>query len=235
MKNILCAITQPHYLPWMGYFNLINRADIFVYLDDVKYIKREWKNRNKIRKSFSSDEFKWISIPIDKVNQNNYLNQCIVYEELNWRAEHVNQIYQVYRKTSYFDLYFEEISNIILNKNIKFLSEINIKLIEYFCFILDIKTKRIKSSSLNSNGYKENKLIDICKKINSSNYLANNKSSDYIDEDNFKKNNINLEYQDFNPIYYEQFYDNNKLSQIDYLSVVDLIFNQGKNSKKYIK
>ena len=64
MKNKNCAIVQPHYLPWIGYFELIRNVDIFVILDDVQYVKREWKNRNKIRKSPSSSEYKWISVPI---------------------------------------------------------------------------------------------------------------------------------------------------------------------------
>ena len=64
-----CSILQPHYLPWIGYFDLIKRSDVFVFLDDVQYIKREWKNRNKIRKNPKSEEVKWLSVPIDKKSQ----------------------------------------------------------------------------------------------------------------------------------------------------------------------
>ena len=62
MKKV--AILQPHYLPWLGYFSLIEIVDEFIFLDDVQFIKREWKNRNKIRKDFNSSETKWLSIPI---------------------------------------------------------------------------------------------------------------------------------------------------------------------------
>ena len=234
MKNLICAITQPHYLPWKGYFNLINRVDLFIYLDDVKYIKREWKNRNKIRKSFSSNDYKWISIPIDKVNQNKYLNKCKVYDDLNWRVEHLNQINQVYNKAPYFNLYFENISKIISDKNLIILSEINIKLIDYFCNILQINTKRIKSSSLKSAASKDYKLLDLCKKISATKYIANNKSSDYINDKIFLDNNIKFEYQNFSPNKYDQFYDKKKLNEIKFLSILDLIFNHGNDSKSFI-
>jgi len=234
MQEIICSITQPHYLPWKGYFNLIKKADIFIFLDDVKYIKREWKNRNKIRKTFSSNEYKWISIPIDKENQNNNLNNCKIFDDIPWREEHVNQIYQTYKKTEYFEKYFHAISEIILDKNINILSELNIKLIEYFCKLLEITTKRMKSSSLNSIGVKELKLIDICKKVNAKTYLANDKSSDYIANENFSKERINLVYQNYIPHSYNQYYNKEKLDEIQYLSIVDLIFNQGHFSKEFI-
>ena len=66
MKKKTIGIIQPHYLPWTGYFNLILKSDVFVYLDDVEFTRGEWKNRNKIRKNPLSEETKWISVPIEK-------------------------------------------------------------------------------------------------------------------------------------------------------------------------
>ena len=58
-----CAIVQPHYFPWLGYFDMIHKSDIFVFLDDVKFINREWKNRNKIR---LGNDYSWLTVPIKK-------------------------------------------------------------------------------------------------------------------------------------------------------------------------
>ena len=63
------AILQPHFLPWLGYFDLIKRVDGFVYLDDVQYISREWKNRNRIRKTPKSNETSWLSVPVEEKRQ----------------------------------------------------------------------------------------------------------------------------------------------------------------------
>ena len=117
MKNKNCAIVQPHYLPWIGYFELIRNVDIFVILDDVQYVKREWKNRNKIRKSPSSSEYKWISVPIKNEKKNLKINEVSIYDENNdWRNFHKDSISFVYGKAPNFNEYKDEIFNIILNK-----------------------------------------------------------------------------------------------------------------------
>ena len=84
-KKKLYVLYPNQIIFWIGYFSLIKNVDTFIFLDDVKYIKREWKNRNKIRKSKDSSEFKWLSISIDKINQDKNLNECEIYDELNWR------------------------------------------------------------------------------------------------------------------------------------------------------
>ena len=63
------AICQPHYIPWIGYFEMIDRVDEFTFLDDVDFIKREWKNRNRIRRDRTSSETKWLSVPIERASQ----------------------------------------------------------------------------------------------------------------------------------------------------------------------
>ena len=101
------AILQPHYLPWVGYFNLIKRVDEFIFLDDVQFIKREWKNRNRIRKDFNSDHSKWLSIPIngeDQKGKKNLTETRICFKK-NWIDEHLNSIKQVYNHTPYFDFF----------------------------------------------------------------------------------------------------------------------------------
>lgn len=236
MKNqeLVCAISQPNYIPWVGYFSLIKNVDIFIFLDDVKYIKREWKNRNKIRKSKDSNEFKWLSISIDKVNQEKNLNECIIYDNLNWRDQHLNSMIDVYAKAPYFNNYFKDIKSIIKTKNLNNLATLNINLINYFCDILNIKTKKLKSSQLKCDGAKDIKLIALCNQVKAKKYIANNKSENYINEENFRKNNIILEYQNYNLKQYSQFNDKKKLQYIPYLSIIDLVFNHGNESYKYI-
>ena len=147
MKSKNCAIVQPHYLPWIGYFELIRNVDIFVILDDVQYVKREWKNRNKIRKSPSSNDYKWISVPIKNEKKNLKINEVCIYDENNdWRNFHKDSISFVYGKAPNFDEYKDEIFNIILNKQITSLFELNLKLIKKICEILSIKTPIVLSS-----------------------------------------------------------------------------------------
>ena len=230
-----CSILQPHYMPWIGYFNMISRCNIFVFLDDVEYTKGEWKNRNLIRKTYDSNESKWLSISIDKRDSFSLICNARTINSTNWREIHLNKISNTYNKTEFFNKYFDNISNIILDEKLKTLADLNIKLINYFCKELDIDTKKIKSSELNCPGDKHLKPLNICKKLLCENYLANDNSSKYLKTKNYQDNNINIIYQNFTHPHYDQFHDNRKISSIKYLSIIDLLFNQGQESKKFIK
>lgn len=234
MKEITCSILQPHFLPWVGYFNLMLRSDIFIFLDDVEFTIGEWKNRNKIRKTYNSQDTKWLTVPVRSKNHFSLLNECEIADENNWRERNINSIFESYKKTPYFDKYFEDIKNIILDKNITILSKININLIHLMCKLLKIETKTFLSSELNSKGDKHHKPMNICKEINANKYLTTNKSSDYIKIEEYKSNNILIEFQNFIHPSYNQYFNGKKLESIKYLSIIDLLFNQGPESLKYI-
>ncbi len=101
--NRTCSIIQPHYIPYMGYFDLFQRSDKIIILDDVQFVKREWKNRNKIRKGSNIDELKWLSVPVDKKDQKKNITDIkISKENNNWRNYHINSIIFTYMKTPFF-------------------------------------------------------------------------------------------------------------------------------------
>ena len=227
-----CAIVQPHYLPWIGYFDLIKKVDIFVFLDDVKYVKREWKNRNKIRKTPTSNEFKWISIPINKKHSEDNINEAkISVSENIWKKEHTQSIKEVYEFTPHFDEFSGEILNIINQNDIEFLSDLNIKLIEKGCEFLNIKKKFVKSSEFNIKDLKkEFRLIEICKKLNMNTYVANNKTYDMVDISDFRENNIDIVPQNFDQPKYQQKHKSQNLQWLSNLSWIDFIFNVGNSN-----
>jgi len=235
LKKKTIGIIQPHYLPWIGYFNLILKSDIFVYLDDVEFTRGEWKNRNQIRKNPLSDEPKWISVPIEKKSHFSLMSDCLIDEESDWREKHINSIYESYKKAPFFSKYFENIKIILLNKKLRILSDLNIELIEYICKELMIFTKKIRSSEINCDGNKHTKPLNICKKLGCNQYLATKKSSEYIKISDYNENNIKVIFQNFNNLDYEQFSDKIKLKNLKFLSIIDLLFNQGLKSRKNIE
>jgi len=226
-----CSILQPHYIPWCGYFAMIKNVEKFIFLDDVKFIKREWKNRNRVRKSKNSDQFKWLTVPVTKDSQNNNINRAIIDYKDNWQLEHLNSLTEVYKNAPHFNNCYYEISKII-NTKYEFLSDLNIELIRYISKGFNFTTQFIKSSSLHTDGKKDEKLINICLKINSDHYYANKLSGNYINSKNFENSNIKLEYQNYNPIMYDQFDEKKKLKWLGNLSILDLIFNHGFDSLK---
>ena len=225
-----CAIVQPHYLPWIGYFDLIKKVDIFVFLDDVKYVKREWKNRNKIRKTPTSDEYKWISIPITKKHSEYNINQATISISENiWKKQHSQSIKEVYEYSPFFNEFSSEILNLINKNDFKFLSDLNIKLIEIGCEFLNIKKNFVRSSEFDIRASKkEDRLIKICKKLKMNNYIANNKTYEMVDLENFNKNSINIIPQNFVQTQYQQKYKDQNLRWLSNLSWIDYIFNVGK-------
>ena len=227
MKSKNCAIVQPHYLPWIGYFELIRNVDIFVILDDVQYVKREWKNRNKIRKSPSSNDYKWISVPIKNEKKNLKINEVCIYDENNdWRNFHKDSISFVYGKAPNFDEYKDEIFNIILNKQITSLLELNLKLIKKICEILSIKTPIVLSSDYMVEKKREFKLLEICKKLSCNTYYANNKTYEMVDKSVFTDSDVKIIPQNYKHIKYKQLYKNRELNWISHLSIIDYLFNK---------
>jgi len=109
MKKI--AISQSNYIPWKGYFDLINIVDEFVIYDDAQYTKNDWRNRNKVQ---TQNGPTWLTIPVDtkgKLNQS--ISQAQVLNQL-WRAKHWKTIAQSYAKSPYFTEYKDRFEKLYL-------------------------------------------------------------------------------------------------------------------------
>ena len=235
MKNKLsCAICQPHYLPWIGYFEMIDRVDVFVFLDDVQFIKREWKNRNKIRKVATGNEAKWLTVPIAKDSRNFMMKDARISTDWDWVNEHCHSLKAVYRYTEYFDRYFKDIKKILTEFQKTALGDLNVNLLTYFCRQLGIITKLVKSSDIGVSGKREEKLLNVCKALGADFYLANNATGEYVGESYFRSSDIKFEVQNYKHPRYVQRHKEHILPFMPYLSVVDLLFNCGEESLKTI-
>ncbi len=219
------SIRQPGYLPYIGFFKKIESCDVFVFLDDVQYVRGEWENRNKIR---TSEETIWLTVPIlNKFGEQ--LNEVKIDNSKNWSKKHITSIQINYNKSKYFLKYFKKIEFILEKKWTK-LIDLNLCLIDFFLKELEINTKCILSSDLHIESKKSLRLLEICKKLNASTYVSGKLGADYLDENIFKNNGISIIFEDFKHPIYKQTYDN----FIPNVSVIDLLFNEGENAKKII-
>ncbi len=132
------AIMQPTYMPWIGYFALMESVDIFIILDSVQFSKRSWQQRNQIKTESGS---KWLTVPVISKGKR---SQLITDVEIDYFGKfpesHINMITQNYKKPPFFVDYSEDIFN-ILRKRHKHLSSLSIDLILLFCSVLNIDTK----------------------------------------------------------------------------------------------
>lgn len=227
MKKI--AILQSNYIPWKGYFDLINMVDEFIFYDDVQYTKRDWRNRNKIK---TPNGLVWLSIPVEvKGKYFQKINETRVIDK-DWAKKHWQSILHNYSKAKYFKNYKDIFEELYLNCNEEYLSQINYKFISTINRIFDINTKLRWSSEFKLIDGQTEKLLGICKDCNADIYLSGPAAKDYFNEDLATKENIRVEWMDYSGYdEYTQLYPPFEHR----VSILDLIFNEGENAKKFMK
>ena len=228
--NKKVAIVQSNYIPWKGYFDLINSVDEFILYDDMQFTKRDWRNRNTIK---SNDSLLWLTVPV-RVKGKYY--QTIKDTEVNdrdWARKHWKSITHSYNKAKHFDLYRERFEDLFLNVNTIFLSAINYLFITTNCDILNITTKISWSMDykLPREGRTE-RLIDLCKQASGTEYISGPAAKNYMDEDTFRENGLRLTYIDYSD--YPEYVQLHP-PFCHQVSVIDLILNEGPSAKKYMK
>lgn len=146
MKKV--AILQSNYIPWKGYFDIINSADIFIFYDEVQYTKNDWRNRNLIK---TPNGIQWITIPVYQKS----LNQKICETKVSfnkWNKKHWNTLKANYGKAIKFKDYKDQFENLYCNITTNYLSEINKLFISEINKILDINTIILDSKDLDLKG-----------------------------------------------------------------------------------
>lgn len=227
-----CAIVQPNFFPWIGYFEIIKYVDEFILLDDVQYTRRDWRNRNVIN---NNGKKLYINIPVQ--TKNNFLTKIneIQTHGDNWKNENLKKIYHCYKKTKFFDSVYELIKTIIENNNKNLLSNTVTHGIIQICNYLNIETKIILSSNLKLNNFedKNEKLIKICKTIGARRYISGPIALNYLDYKKFSNHNVKLLILNYkNQINY---IEDQNFKFLEKMSIIDLLFHQGKNAKKFLQ
>ena len=220
-----CSIIQPAFLPWIGYFEIINKSDNFVFLDNVQYVKRSWVNRNYISQK---DKKILISLPVKtKLKYYQKINEVELYDFKTTRKKHLNTFTHVYRRSINFSNYFPFINEIYSNTNSNNLSDFLINSLIKISDLIGINTKFYKASQLNLKSIEPNeRIIEICKKLDVKNYFSGPSAKNYIDNKLFANNDIKLsfiKYKEENM--YNQYQNKNFL---DKMSIIDYIFNNKK-------
>jgi len=220
------SICQSNYIPWRGYFDLIASADAFVIYDEVQYTKNDWRNRNLIK---TANGLSWLTVPVRRESMYQKINETLTMQT-DWEKKHMKALTLNYSKSPFFQKYKDEIFEIY--ENFTSLSNLNVNMIKRICEILLIDTKIIDSADLCLTGDRNSKLIDACIKLNANTYISGPSASCYLDTALFKSNNINVNWMDYSG-YLE--YPQRFGSFIGNVSILDLIFNVGPNSKNYLK
>lgn len=220
---------QPTYLPWSGYFGLLNSVDLFVFLDSVQFDRRSWQQRNQIKTANGSQ---WLTVPvISKGKRDQKINEVEIDLKSRFYLKHQKSIILNYKKSPFFNIVSDDIFE-VLNKKIDNMALLNIELIKALNNLIGIKTKTISSSDLNSFGVKSELLASICSEVGAKEYISPPGSKKYLEKsDSFKKIGVDVKYFSFNHPIYSQNFD----FFLENMSVIDLLMNCGNESIELIE
>jgi len=221
------AIMQPYFLPYIGYFQLMNAADSFVLYDNIKYTKKGWINRNRMLVNGKDEYF---SLPLKK--DSDYLNVDQRTLADTFRMEKNNLLRKIagaYKKAPYFEIAFPLIEAIIQQQQENLFEFIHQSLISV-CAYLDIETKFIISSSITIDHElrSQDKVLAICAALNATQYINPIGGIELYSKEAFKQRNIDLRFIKSSPIEYNQF--GNEF--VPWLSIMDVMMFNSKNSIK---
>lgn len=226
------AIMQPTFNPWLGYFDLIDYVDEFVFLDTVQLARRSWQVRNRLK--INNKEYMF-SLPIKKEKSRDETilkDTRISFENYDFISKINTLLLKNYKKTKYFNELQDNIYNILSYKT-EYLCEYNINFIKEISKLLDINTSFSKASSLEDlEGNKGDLILNICLNKSCKQYISALGSKEYLNKylEKFKKNNIDIFYQDYKHPPYNQIGEN----FISQLGILDLLFNEGLEASKQI-
>ncbi len=224
------AIVQPYFLPYIGYFQLINAVDRFIVYDDVNFMKKKWINRNNILIAGQPNLF---IVPLKKVSQNKLIKDVEIAVDLNWKSKTLKKIDLAYQKAPYFQKAFDLIESII-NQNQTHITKLAFTSLKEICSYLNIQTHLTPSSTIYENAHlrSQERIIDICKKEDADHYINPIGGTDLYSKENFLHHQIRLNFLKPELIVYRQF----KNEFVSHLSILDTImFNDPEAIHNFLK
>lgn len=223
---MIVAIHQPQYLPWCGYFDKMDKADVFCYLDNVQFKKNEWQNRNRIK---TAQGWQWLTVPV-LYKFPEKIQEVTINNNANWRHKHLLSLVANYSRSPFFSDYIGIFKDVYAVEW-ELLAKLNIQLVEELRKLLKIETKTVVASEMELSEDPTERLIDVCLNVGADTYFSGPGGADYMDMGKFAKQGIKVQFQRFVSPRYPQNFGDFEMN----LSVVDLLFNCGPDSLRQIR
>ena len=218
------VVLQPGYLPWLGFFEQMCRADVFVYYDDVQYDKHGWRNRNRIKTQHGPT---WLTVPVRHSGLG--LPRILDVEIDNrqpWARKHLASIRQAYARAPYLSDHLAAFGD-VLSRRWRYLVDLDMATVSLMASSFGVVPVIARSSELGIGGSRSERLVSICQHFGASTYLSGAVARDYLDVPLFERSGIRVEWQDFvHPMYPQQHGE-----FTPYMSALDLLLNCGPRSR----
>jgi WbqC-like protein family len=218
---------QPVYLPWLGLFHKIALADLFCYFDIAQYQTKDFNNRNKI-KTYNGEI--WLSVPVESKNHFNKSVGEIRIVQDGWQRKHFKSIALAYQKAPYFREYIGQIEEVLTKQSFETLSALNLAILRLAMRNLEISTPIVKASEYAFQGVKSDLVLDMCVQLKADVYVFGAQGRDYANVESFRAAGVKPYFQDYRHPQYRQLHGEFK----PYMSVIDLLFNEGPRSRDIV-
>jgi len=228
------VIMQPSYMPWLGYFDRIEKSDVFIVFDNAQFTHKTsilFQNRNKIRiaKVDGKDGWQWITVPV-KSNNGEPIREVKIDNSQKWAEKHWKAIMFNYANAKYFDNYSNFLER-MYNVQWELLYDLNMETMKFLLDELGIKTDLVISSQIEKVKAKaSDHLIGLCKEVGADEYLSGPYGKEYLEMDKFEKAGIKVEIHEFAHPEYEQAFPGFEAN----LSALDILLNHGKEGSRKI-
>ena len=224
-----CVILQPSYIPWRGYFDQIQKADVFVFYDDVQYDHHGWRNRNRIGGPRGGQ---WLTIPVHHkgtLASQTPVNEIRIHWDRPWNRTHWLSLCQVYGRAPFFERYRKLLESFYQGQP-ELLADFTIETTIALARELGMgRTKFLRSSQLPAEGVKTDRLLSILRHLGADHYISGPSAKNYLEEEKFQTAGITLEYMDYDYPEYPQLHP-----PFDpQLSLLDLLFMVGPEASRY--
>ncbi len=224
------VISQSNYIPWKGYFDLINSADDFVVYDEVQYTRRDWRNRNRIK---TADGASWLTVPVLSKGKFSQRIDEVEIEGESWREHHWKQLIHAYSQAKCFGEFREPVGTLYESAAGR-LSDMNECFLRGLSELLEIRTRFHRSTDFPAREPFERtgRLVEICRTLGATEYLTGPAARAYLDEPRFAAAGIAVTYFDYSGYpEYRQLHG----TFVHELSILDLLFNEGTAARRFMK
>ncbi len=227
MEKVIC-IHQPDFLPYLGFFDRLIQSDTFVILDNVQFLRRGWHHRDKLK---TPQGIQWLTVPIQKKGHySQSIKDTQIDNTLDWKRKHLMMIEHNYRKSPYFEAFFEELQQ-IYHKPFTYLIDLNLELLEWLFQIFRISSHTILASSTEITSSSSSRLIELVQYCHGTTYFSGPGAKAYLDEELFTRHNLTVHWQEFTHPVYPQLHG----PFIANLSVLDCLLNCGPLCKDILR
>jgi hypothetical protein len=221
------AVIQSNYIPWKGYFDIIHDVDVFVFHDDLQYTKNDWRNRNRIKTSGGPA---WLTIPVG--TSEHRLICDVEIKDPSWQKKHWDKIKTNYARAPHLSAYSDFLKEIYVERTWTNLSDLNQELIVRIAReFLGITTQFRDSRGVKPEGAKQERLLDLLKKVGATSYVSGAAAKDYIEPHRFEEAKIELSWKDYSGYpEYPQLHPPFEHG----ISILDLLLMTGRDAPQYI-